>query len=110
MKKNLFLFFALITIINASYIFSFTDDNKNKNLNLTMDKVVEMANKYNPSLKALKFAIQAQKENEHVALSGYFPTVNLNETPYFQNTQSGLQNRFSVEGRQLVYKIGRAHV
>ncbi|MFA5075437.1 MAG: TolC family protein [Candidatus Babeliales bacterium] len=104
MKKNLFLFFVFIIIINTSYIHSVTVDN-NKNLNLTMDKAVEMANKYNPSLKALKFAIQAQKENEKVAFSGYFPTINLNETPYFQNEQKGLQNRISIEGRQLVYSF-----
>ncbi|MCF7799955.1 TolC family protein [Candidatus Babeliales bacterium] len=103
MKKIFFNLFILIAILNVSYVYTATYNNKN--LNLTIDKAVEMANKYNPSLKALKFAIQAQKENEKVAISGYFPTVNLSETPYLQNAQNGLQNKIAVEGRQLVYSF-----
>ena len=88
----IFLFLFPLTIIS-------------KKLILTMDKVVKMAYKYNPNLKAHDFAIQASKENEKVAISGYLPQINFVNQQFFKTNSKGLHSNTSLQISQLIFSF-----
>lgn len=119
MKK--ILIYSFITLLTTQNIFAQNEislfcvskdlNNAEKNESkaalhkLNMQDCVNEAYKYRPSLKALKFAIQASKSEEKKAMADYFPKVTLKEQPYFATGMRNIQNSIALDASQLIYSF-----
>ncbi|MBD3231244.1 hypothetical protein GF322_01135 [Candidatus Dependentiae bacterium] len=108
MKKKLILFLAIFSINNPCFAkeVSLNPDLAKKNhLRLSLDQAIKLAIKNRPSLKAFQYAVQASKQDEKKALSGYKPQINLTEKPSFQSGYKGIQNDVTIQADQLIYSF-----
>lgn len=72
---------------------------------LTMQKAVNLALTHRPDLKALSYAIQANKSGAKSVMAGYYPTIALGSDISQQTDQSTLGSSTSVKANQLIYSF-----
>jgi outer membrane protein len=92
----------IIISLSLFILFNATGQNK-KTLNL--DEAVKIAIENRSILKAYKFATQASKESEKVAISGYLPQISALSTENFSTDSKGLQNSTTIKASQLLYSF-----
>ncbi len=105
-KSVLFLLSVTINIFPNKDSFSLMQDN-NHNLVLTMQEAVTLAIKNRSSLKAQKFATQANKFVEKQVRGGYYPQLTIEEYNYLTKGRKDIQSQITFQATQLLFDFGQ---
>lgn len=72
---------------------------------LTIQKAVNLALTHRPDLKALSYAVRANKSGAKSVIAGYYPTISLGSDISQQTGQTTLGSNTAVNANQLIYSF-----